>query len=562
MARLDNRFLFFTTSPRTPSKMIPEIKLLCEHLAGEKWNNDSQLEFASILANSSIYEGAVSAKYSAFSARDRINRAPKALGFVRLSPTIALTDAGKSLVNGKRPQEAFLRQILKFQLPSPFHTENPAIKDTFCVRPYLEILRLIRELDFITFDEFKIYALQLTDYHNFDSIKQQILDFRASKQSYKGKYKAFVNEVWEEEIKSLFRQQISAGQTSTRESNDSSLENFIKTKKGTMRDYTDACFRYLRYTGLLSLSYKSRSLSILKEKIVDVDFILHNMQRDPVYIDDVSSYENYLFSSSTPELYTDNKDNIIKVLLLHTFHKREDLAKLSLDELKDMQDDNLLQRKENVISQQVKRIKSYKLFEDIIGTFKEIISKECYDAPLMLEYNTWRAMTMLNGGDIKGNFKFDDEGMPLSTASGNMPDIVCDYGSFALSVEVTMQSGQRQYESEGEPVARHYGQLKKSCGKETYCMFIAPTINPATLAHFYGLNKISIKAYGGTSKIIPIELALFIKLVENSMNLEPKPNPNDIKALLDVAIKSCNDAEDEEAWKQMLHDFFCRWRKE
>ena len=43
----------------------------------------------------------------------------------------------------------------------------------------------------------------------------------------------------------------------------------------------------------------------------------------------------------------------------------------------------------------------------------------------MFEYNTWRAMTMLDGGNIKGNFKFDDIGQPLSTASGNMPDIEC-----------------------------------------------------------------------------------------------------------------------------------------
>ena len=48
-----------------------------------------------------------------------------------------------------------------------------------------------------------------------------------------------------------------------------------------------------------------------------------------------------------------------------------------------------------------------------------------------------------------------------------MPDIECDYDDFSLSVEVTLQAGQRQYESEGEPVARHYGQLKKKDWKRT-----------------------------------------------------------------------------------------------
>ena len=55
---------------------------------------------------------------------------------------------------------------------------------------------------------------------------------------------------------------------------------------------------------------------------------------------------------------------------------------------------------------------------------------------------------MLDGGNIVENFKFDDNGDPFSTASGNMADIVCDYGKFALAVEVTMQSGQKQYEME------------------------------------------------------------------------------------------------------------------
>ena len=57
----------------------------------------------------------------AFSARDRINRAPKSLGFITLSPTISLTPAGVSLLLAKRKEEVFLRQMLKFQIPSPFH---------------------------------------------------------------------------------------------------------------------------------------------------------------------------------------------------------------------------------------------------------------------------------------------------------------------------------------------------------------------------------------------------------------------------------------------------------
>lgn len=549
MARIDNKLLFFTTSPRTPAKMIPEIQLLHENFSGLSWNKSTQEQFIDKLAQSDFFEGKGSPTDKAFSARDRINRAPKALGFINLKPHIELTEAGIAFVYGKCPQEIFLRQLLKFQLPSPYHVEHQNIIGTFCIRPYLEILRLVRELEYITFDEFKIFAVQMTDYHKFDAIKESILCFRQGKEENKGQYKRFVNSVWENAILEIHSDRIAAGKTRTRETNDASLKKFIATQKSNMRDYADACFRYLRYTGLISISHRSRSISIFSDKIVEVDFILSTVSRDPVFIDDIDAYKAHLFSANSPVLYTDNRDNIVDILMrIGSFTKRE-LADKNLDELKDLRDKIVKQHKDAVIHEQVAEIKSYALYSEIIDTFNEIISDEYYDAPLMFEYNTWRAMTMLDGGNIKGNFNFDDAGQPLSTAAGNMPDIECDYDDFSLSVEVTLQSGQRQYESEGEPVARHYGQLKKRTGKDTYCLFIAPTINPATLAHFYGLNHLSIALYGGKSKIIPLELDQFMRLIENSYNYETQPVPNDIRRFLDYAIKLCEKATDENHWR-------------
>lgn len=548
VARIDNKLLFFTTSPRTPAKMIPEIQLLHEKFSGLSWDKSTQEQFIDELAQSDFFEGKGSPADKAFSARDRINRAPKALGFIDLKPYIELTEAGNAFIYGKRPQEIFLRQLLKFQLPSPYHLESKNIVGTFCIRPYLEIFRLVRELEYITFDEFKIFAVQMTDYHKFEIIRDSILQFREDKEQNRGQYKRFVNSVWENAILEIHRDRITAGKTRTRETNDASLKKFIATQKSNMRDYADACFRYLRYTGLISISHKSRSISIFADKVIEVDFILSTVTRDPVFINDVDAYKTQLFSASTPILYTDNIDNIVDVLMrIGNFTKRE-LSGINLEELKDLRDEIVQRHKDAVIHEQVAEIKSYALYSEIIDTFNEIISDEYYDAPLMFEYNTWRAMTMLDGGNIKGNFNFDDAGQPLSTAAGNMPDIECDYDDFSLSVEVTLQAGQRQYESEGEPVARHYGQLKKRTGKDTYCLFIAPTINPATLAHFYGLNHLSIALYGGKSKIIPLELDQFMRLIENSYNYETQPVPSDIRRFLDYAIKFCEDAIDENHW--------------
>ncbi|WP_273186962.1 AlwI family type II restriction endonuclease [Dialister succinatiphilus] len=559
MARLDNKALFFTTSPRTPSKMIPEIRLLTEHLTGQTWNKKTQVDFIDLLAQSDFFEGNGSQKNKDFSARDRINRGPKALGFVDLKPHIELTDAGKAFVYGKRPQEVFLRQLLKFQLPSPYHEENKKIEGTFFIKPYLEIMRLIRDLESLSFDELKIFALMLTDYTKYETVKQAIIDFRAEKEHHKGQYKKFADETWTNTLLQTYSGTIDAGKTRTRETTDGSLKKFLATKKSNARDYTDACFRYLRYTGLVSISHRNRSIAFYSDKLKEVDYILATVDRKPVFVDDTGRFKEYLFNPAIPVLYVDDIDNIKDIIMRISDYTQRQLSGKDIEQLKDLRDEIVAAQKEAIIKTQVTKIKSYALYSEIIDTYNEIISDGYYDAPLMLEYNTWRAMTMLDGGDIKGNFKLDDAGQPLSTAAGNMPDIECDYKDFVLSVEVTMQQGQRQYESEGEPVARHLGQLKKRTGKDAYCLFIAPTINAACLAHFFALNKIDITYYGGKTKIIPLELDQFMKLVENSYNYSTTPTPQNIRQFLDEVIHQEETATDESDWNDKIQACVSKW---
>ena len=539
--------------------MIPEIQLLSEHFSGRKWNKQSQVEFLDLLAQTGFFQGSGSKNNKDFSARDRINRAPKALGFVDLSPHVELTDAGKALVYGNRPQEVFLRQLLKFQFPSPYHLETNSIEGSFFIKPYLEIIRLIRDLESLSFDELKIFALMMTDYRQYNTVKNAILCFRAEKEAHVGHYKEYVEEKWIDALLQTYSQNIDAGETKTRETNDMSLKKFLSTKKSNTRDYADACFRYLRYTGLVSISHKNRSISFYPDKLKEVDYILANIDRKPVYVYDIEKYKEYLFDSTIPVLYVDKTENIIDHLMRISDYTQRQLVDKSIEELKDIRDAIVAERKAAVIKAQVTEIKSYALYTEIIDTYNEIISDGYYDAPLMLEYNTWRAMTMLDGGNIKGNFKFDDVGQPLSTASGNMPDIECDYDNFVLSVEVTMQQGQRQYESEGEPVARHFGQMKKRTGKDAYCLFIAPTINKACLAHFFALNKIGISYYGGKTKIIPLDLDQFMRLVENSYNYHTQPTAHNIQQFLDEVMRQEELATDENDWSNRIQNCVVQW---
>ncbi len=106
MANLNKtKTLFAFTSPRTIEKIIPEIWLLSDKFSGKKWETSTQISFFNELFGSESYKGRAMPSDKALAARDRITRAPKSLGFVNLMPKIEITEAGQSLLTGKRIHE-------------------------------------------------------------------------------------------------------------------------------------------------------------------------------------------------------------------------------------------------------------------------------------------------------------------------------------------------------------------------------------------------------------------------------------------------------------------------
>ena len=560
MAKIDSRFLFITTSPRSPEKMLPEIDLLNKHFAGRRWNEESQRAFMELLREEECFKGE-GAKYPAFSARDRINRAPKSLGLVELEPAIRLTDAGRKLLLSKRKSDVFLRQLLKFQLPSPYHIPSEKAAK-FWVKPYLEIIRLIRVLGTLRFDELQIFGMQITDYRTFDSVVEKIELFRRKKAQYVGNYKVFKREYLEAELSDIYVDRIVRGDVKTRETDDVSLKNFLRTQSNNLRDYADACFRYLSFTGLVRVSQIGKSLSIVEERIDEVDYILNEIDRNPVYVDEMSAYTAYLGNADVPLLLTDDRKLLEEKVTKEFPSLGEEVNALSLDELKEIYANQMDLFRQQNIEKQVADIKEYRHYDDIQNTYDQIIRSEFQDIPLMMEWNTWRAMTMLDGGDVRTNLSFDDYGRPLATAAGNMSDIVCDYGSFMLCVEVTVASGQKQYEREGEPVTRHLGQLNKTSDRPCYCLFIAPNINEACVSYFYSLHHVNLSLYGGRLVIVPLPLQIFRKMIEDTYRADYKPDASKVQRLFELSKQYALQSSDETEWYDRMKETANRWLEE
>lgn len=556
---IQSKTLFFATSPRTPFKIIPEIALLDEELRGEVWNPETQIRFYNLLRERDFFEGD-EAKDKAFAARDRINRVPKGLGFVTL-PIVGLSDAGREFLESDNKEEILLRQLLKFQIPSPYHPLGNKAAD-FNVKPYLELFRLIRDLDGLRFDELHIFGMQLINYERYDEIVAKIRKFRKDKEAYKGSYKEFKDRVLTAEISEVFREEIAAQDFHTRESRTSNKAQFIAKKARNLRDYADAAVRNLRSTGLIKATSIGRTLSIMPERRKDVDYFLSTIDRKPAFVNDTLAYQNNLWNPAVPVLLTDNRDSIV-TKLQEEFGVTAD-SSLSLNKLKDLLKEHIEKRKEKKVADEVKVLKGYTLYADIENTFETM--ENTYEPSLFFEWNTWRAMTMLDGGSIKANLKFDDEGKPMNTAAGKMADIVCDYGDFDVIVEVSRSSGALQFKMEGEPVPRHIGINVEQTGKPTYCFFIAPTINPATVAHFYTLYVSNVTMYGGKCKIIPLTLKTFRKMLKMAVDAEIKPRPANIKQLFDEStkyVKECILADGTEVdWYNKITETASNWLDE
>ncbi len=559
MANLSkSKTIFGFTSPRTISKIIPEIGLLCSSFEGKVWsgNQELQAEFFDQLFHSSFYEGENYPSDPAFAARDRITRAPQALGFIDLKPVINLTSAGKLLLTEKRIDETFTRQLLKFQLPSPYHLQSRTTN--FFVKPYLELIRLILDLGSLSKTELAIFFLQLVNISKYDVIIKKIIAFREGSRSYPGSRKMYVHEVFEREILEIYGNEIERGDTATRESEDSSLKEFIRTKKSNMKDYADAIIRYVRATELVTFEKKTLRLIISPYKTEEVQFILSNINREPTEYKTLSEFKEYMFNPYSIPLLSDDKTMLI--------HKIEGLKKfgpgeldLGIEELKNIFDDLKITTQKKNIEEKKIELRSRKEFQDILDVFQSIIDKDAPDPSLFLEWNTWRSFVMLNyARRIDGNFIMDLDGMPLNTAPGNKPDLEIEFDDFAIMGEVTLSSGETQFKMEGDSVPRHYGNFKRLVNRDTYCIFIAPNISQGTLAFFYNLNKNYTDLYGGATRIIPLSLEKFIEFVqvgvENNFS-----NSSLLKTWLENQWQSNQTSQGELQWQQLVHQNVTTW---
>lgn len=127
--------------------------------------------------------------------------------------------------------------------------------------------------------------------------------------------------------------------------------------------------------------------------------------------------------------------------------------------------------------------------------------------------------------NVKANLILDDNGLPLSQAPGNNPDVELSADNFHYNIEVTtIRNRSQQLNAETTTVARHLS-ASNNDSIINKALFIAPFIHEDTIRYY----RFEAKDLNVT--ILPITLEAFLKIVEKAVDIEQ----------FDAFIEECSD---------------------
>jgi len=179
------------TTVRNPERIVPALRVFADICVGRTFDEAMQLRFYRALHSTGVLEGDVDAKSAGISGRkwaSALNQLGLAIAWKR-KPPARLTAVGELLLRTDDPDEVFLRQLLKYQLPNPL--ERPGLVEGFAVHPLWVVVRVCldlfeRGMVGVTGDEIALYVNSTTRDEHLDSTLASIERFRRSYQGARG----------------------------------------------------------------------------------------------------------------------------------------------------------------------------------------------------------------------------------------------------------------------------------------------------------------------------------------------------------------------------------------
>ena len=182
------------------------------------------------------------------------------------------------------------------------------------------------------------------------------------------------------------------------------------------------------------------------------------------------------------------------------------------------------------------------------------------EAPAYLEWAVWRAFLainrILNPPSESRGFRVDRGFLPVGHAPGGRPDLIFEFDSFVLVVEVTLLNSGRQEAEEGYSVRQHVFQATKEFEHRSeipvYGLFIAPTMNLNTIATFKN-GEFHDAENEYRLGIIPITIAQF-NFIFKEMFAKSSSNHEHFKKLIEQCLVKRDSVHTPQMWNESIEE--------
>lgn len=590
-----------TTTIRNPER-IQSLISTAKEIEGLQWNNENQELFQILLIKNRLYGFGSTQFYNGLpedlvSEYDEINNTIdldfarklfklknyvgpdmrgrqsmsvlKKFGFVDTSSGIVrITPLGNLLMSRSIDLgDVFLRTFIKWQLPNPISDDYSP--NDFNVVPFITTLHLIKRVNElavsrnlkargISRSDFRYFAMCLCDYKDIDKYAQEIISLR---EKTKDKSKTEKKEIEDTFYSSFLKDFLG-------------VEDIDKIQNN-LKDYSDNTLRYFRLTRLLHIRGNGYYIDLEPRREIEINSLLDTYDGSSKEFTDESDYIKYLSDITSDilpwetlnqlrNIYTEISDDIIEIsgLLGLPNHKEvfntndtEEL-KLKISELREIRRD-LQESKRHQDSQDQENLKEY------IQRLANIYEEE--DKPLALEKYTTLSLHALNDAEkIMPNYPVGDDNEPTFTAPAGKPDIECYYDSFNAICEVTMLNSRDQWYNEGQPVMRHFRDFEEKLPeKDSYCVFIAPSVHRDTLNTFW--NSVKYGYEGTPQKIVPLTISNFEEIMKTLFDIKQLGKTfrhTDLKRLYDKILENVSMISSSEDWYSTVPNTISTWREE
>ncbi len=237
---------------------------------------------------------------------------------------------------------------------------------------------------------------------------------------------------------------------------ESDNKNYFKLDK-ICREAVDEYIRKMRMSGLLSLRGNGRFLDINSFEKDTAEYVINNY----------STYRKFETEDDYIQ-YMGTIDSEIIKLEQHTEIDFSDVRKRTLYRYANENSKEFI--KKELLAVCSRRESTDKVLRYI-------------NAPTRLEFLASVALVQnFEGLDVNPNYAVDDEGLPTFTASGGLADIECYDSDYDSYFEVTLTCGRAdQVNNEIIPISRHLREAKSKKRKESFSVFVAPTIHADTI---------------------------------------------------------------------------------